>query len=401
MPRYNNERTENMNEESQKSTSNFIVDVSDIPLPDEVTAETSVVEDECKCAFRLAFVGAGQGGSRLVESFWKLGYRRVCCVNTTKQDLAAIKIPEQNKLLMDIGSGGAGKDPAKGKEAATKYREDVYDLMQKSFGSKFDKIIVVACAGGGTGSGSVETLVQIAHDMAKSAKIEIEGGVPAVGVIVSLPKVTEGAKVNANAYKVLDGLFACVGTGKTEGRTISPLIVIDNDRVEKIYPNKPVSQFWDVANKSVTSLLHLFNVIAVHDSDYTTFDKADLEDLLTSGAVCFGANPVKKWDTMADINTSIRDNLRNNILVGGFDVSQSKAAGCVFIASEDVLQKIPQGYLEHGFEMLVRTMRQGGVLHRGIYRGAKPGLVVYTMLGELGRPEERMAEIARAAGIRK
>jgi cell division GTPase FtsZ len=382
---------------------NFIVEVPDIPMPEMAQVSNEIVEDECKGAFRLAFVGSGQGGSRIAEAFWKLGYRRVCCVNTTGQDLAAINIPEANKLVMDIGSGGAGKDPTKGETAAKKYYEDIYDLMRRCFGKKFDRIIVCIGAGGGTGSGSSNILIDIAHDIARSFKVEEESGQPAVGVLVSLPKVSEGAKVNENAYNLLESLFVKVGKGKgkQDNRTISPLIIVDNDRVESIYPNLSVTQFWDVANKSISSLLHLFNSIAIQDSDYTTFDRADLEDILSSGVVSFGACPIRKWDTMTDISFSIRDNLKNNVLVGGFDTASARAAACVFIGHTEVLTKIPQSYLEHGFEMLTRIMRQGGVLHRGIYKGSKAGLVVYTMLGELGRPEERMSEIARIAGNRR
>ena len=376
---------------------NFIVDVPDIPMPEASGVNTEVVEDECKGAFKFAFVGTGQGGSRIAEAFWKLGYRKVCCVNTTGQDLAAINIPVSNKLIMDIGSGGAGKDPLKGTVAAKQYYEDIYDLMRRCFGTKFDRIIVCVGAGGGTGSGSVNTIIDIAHDIARSFKIEEEGGQPKIGVISALPKLSEGAKVNENAHGVLTNLFARTGNGKgkADGRTISPLIIIDNDRVEKIYPNLSVSQFWDVANRSVSSLLHLFNSIAVQDSDYTTFDRADFEDVLSSGVVSFGACPIKKWDAMTDISHAIRDNLQNNVLVGGFDTGQAKAAACVFIGHPDVLTRVPQGHLEHGFEMLTRMMKHGGALHRGIYKGSKAGLVVYSILGELGKPEARMAEIAR------
>jgi len=183
------------------------------------------------------------------------------------------------------------------------------------------------------------------------------------------------------------------------GRTISPLIVLDNNKIEKIYPSLPVARFWDVANKSISSLLHLFNSIATQDSEYTTFDKADLADLLSSGALTFGVCQIKKWDELTDISHAIRDNLKNNVLAGGFDLSKAKAAGCVFIASSDVLEKIPQSHLEHGFEMLSRMMRTGGVLHRGIYQGSKPGLVVYSVIGELGVPEERIEEIRNIARI--
>ena len=381
----------------------MLVDVPDIPMPDAQAVEGEIIDDECAGAFKLAFIGSGQGGSRIAESFYRLGYRRVCCVNTTGQDLAAISIPEENKLVMDIGSGGAGKDMAKGEAASKEYYEDIYDLMRRSFGKKFDRIIICVGAGGGTGGGSVQSLIEIAHDIAKSFRIEDEEGKPAVGVIVSLPKTSEGAKTNENAHHLMTSLLDLVGTGegKVDGRTISPLVIVDNDRIEGIYPNLPVSKFWKVANQSISGLFHLFNNIAVQDSDYTTFDRADLEDLMSAGVVSFGACPLTKWAQTTDISHAIRDNLKNNVLVGGFNTSQAKAAACVFIGSSEVLDEIPQEHLEHGFEMLSRTMRQGGVVHRGIYKGLKPGLVVYSMLGELGSPEERMTEIARTGRIKE
>jgi len=380
----------------------LVVDVPDIPMPMEAD-NSEVVTDECKGAFKMAFVGAGQGGSRLALSFYKLGYRRVCCVNTNRQDLAAIDIPEANKLVMDIGTGGAGKDPAKGEAAAKQYYEDVYDLMRRSFGREFDRIMLCVGAGGGSGGGAAKTLIEIAHDIAQSFKVESEGGKPAVGAIVALPKVAEGGKVNENAYHLLESLFALVGKdkGKMGGRVLSPLIIVDNDRINRIYPNLSVAEFWDVSNRSVSALFHLFNSIATQDSEFTTFDRADFEDILDSGVVSFGACPIKKYNELTDISYAIRDNLKNNVLVGGFDLSQARTAGCIFIGGSDVLDKIPQEHLEHGFEMLARTMRQGGTVHRGIYRGSKPGLVVYSALGELGRPEARMNEIARVGGVKK
>lgn len=388
-------------EEKPVVEDSMLVDVPDIPMPDAKAVEGEVIDDECAGAFRLAFIGTGQGGSRIAEAFYKLGYRRVCCVNTTGQDLVGISIPEENKLIMDVGSGGAGKNMEKGEEASRRYYEDIYDLMRRSFGKKFDRIVVCVGAGGGTGGGSTNTIIEIAHDIAKSFRIEDDDGKPAVGVIASLPKVSEGAKTNENAYHLVNELLGLVGTsdGKMDGRTISPLVIVDNDRIERIYPNLPVAKFWKVANQSISGLLHLFNNIAVQDSDYTTFDRADLEDILGSGVVSFGACPLTKWEQTTDISHAIRDNLKNNVLVGGFDTSQARAAACVFVGSPDVLDEIPQEHLEHGFEMLSRTMRQGGVVHRGIYKGSKPGLVVYSILGELGSPEERMAEIARTARV--
>ena len=379
----------------------FLAGMPDIPMPDEEASDPEVITDEVDVAFKFAFVGVGQGGGRIAESFYKLGYRRVCCINTNTQDLAGVNIPDENKLVMDVGDGGAGKDLAKGAAAAKQYHEDIYDVMRRSFGREFDRIFVCVGAGGGTGSGASDHVIEIAHEIASSMKVEGEGKPPAVGVIVSLPKTTEAGKVNANAHEVLTSLFTRSGTdrGKLGNRTISPLVIIDNDKIDKIYPNLPVAKFWEVANQNISGLFHLFNSIACRDSDYTTFDKADLKDILECGVLTFGACPLKKWDAATDINHAIRDNLRRNVLVGGFDLNQSKAAACVFVANQDVLDVVPQGHLEHGFEMLARIMQPGSTLHRGIYQGPRPGLVVYTILAELSRPEERMAEMARIGGV--
>jgi cell division GTPase FtsZ len=374
----------------------FVIDIPDIPMPEEQLEDKSIITDEVDVAFKMAFVGIGQGGGRIAESFWKLGYRRVCCINTNSQDLSGVTIPEENKLVMDIGHGGAGKDPSKGAKSVSQYHEDIYDLMRRTFGSEFDRIMVCIGAGGGTGSGGGNELIEIAREMADSAKIQEDGSAPAVGVIVSLPKATEGGKVNANAHAVLEGLFQRTETGE---RTISPLVIIDNDKIDKIYPNLPVAKFWQVANQNISSLFHLFNSIACKDSDFTTFDRADLKDVLESGVLTFGACPLKKWDGLTDISQAVRDNLRRNVLVGGFDLGMARVAACVFIGSTDVLNTVPQSHLEHGFEMLSRIMQSGSVVHRGIYKGSKPGLVVYTIMAELGRPEERMNEIARVGGV--
>ena len=97
-----------------------VFEVPDIPLPPEQVEDNKTYKDEFDAAFRFAFIGTGQAGSRLAEAFYKLGYRKVCVINTTSQDLTMIDIPEENKLA--ICEGGAGKDPsaAKAVDAASR-----------------------------------------------------------------------------------------------------------------------------------------------------------------------------------------------------------------------------------------------------------------------------------------
>ena len=368
----------------------------DIPVPDESAVNRDIVTDECTVAKKMAFIGLGQAGSRIAEAFYKLGYKRVCVVNTAPQDLASIDLPEENKLLMVIDEGGAGKHPDVGAKAAARYREDIYDLMRKSFGKEFDRILVCAGTGGGTGGGSWEVVLGIAHEFARTLRIEDETGDTTVGLIATIPMLSEGPAVNANAAEALDKMLPLAGVGRSQSRTVSPLVLVDNERIEVLYRNVPAAKFWGVANKSIASLFHLFNSVAAKDSEYSTFDAADLDDVLGSGVITFGATGISSYKNHGDVAKAIRDNLKGNVLVSNLDVGVAEKAACVFIASQDVLEDIPQAYLEHGYEMLGRLMGGGAAIHRGIYKGGGQGsLRVYTMLGELGVPSERLEQIAK------
>ena len=70
-------------------------------------------------------------------------------------------------------------------------------------------------------------------------------------------------------------------------------------------------------------------------------------------------------------------------------------AGCVIIGSREILESIPNKYLDFGFEQLSRMLGEENTVHRGIYMGNKPMLTVYTAIGGLGKPEERLADIVR------
>ena len=135
-------------EEAEVNT-DFMVDVPDIPLPPEEEEVANIINDEFDAAFNFAIVGVGQGGSRLAETFYNLGYRRVCVINTAPQDLATIKLPDNNKLL--IGGKGAGKNPEKAEAIFRERREDIFDFLKNNFGGNYDRVLVCVGTGGGTG----------------------------------------------------------------------------------------------------------------------------------------------------------------------------------------------------------------------------------------------------------
>jgi cell division GTPase FtsZ len=369
----------------ENTSDNFDVVVPEIPMP-EVSAPQELT-DTFQAGFKFAFIGSGQGGSRLAAAFYKLGYRRVCCINTAEQDLTHIDIPDTNKLC--FGSGGAGKDPSVAAKLMLERKEDVLDHMKKSFGTSFDRIFVCIGAGGGSGSGTAVHLVDTAIELQKSVKCPTEK----VGVIVSLPKISEGKRVNLNAYNTLKDLLHLKSKG-----IISPLLICDNEKIGKMYPSLAVDPFWSTANLSLCSLLHLFNTISVKHSHYSTFDANDLKSVFDSGLITLGATPVPKWSDATDISYAVRSNLKNNLL-SGIDISTGSCAGVVIIGGVSIMSSLPQLSLDHAFDQFNRLLKTGSTVHRGIYRGNKENLVVYTIIGGLGDPKEKLHELKVAADL--
>ena len=364
------------------------ISLPDIPMPEVV--EDKTIQDTFAGAVKFCVIGSGQGGSRIAETFWDIGYKRVCVVNSTTKDLTPIKMPEDRKLVVGNSEDkGAGKDLELGKKYTKQSYEDVLDLMRRSFDTEFDRIMITVGAGGGTGAGSAEVLVDVAHEWAQSCGAEKPDGQTKVGMILALPQRSEGVRPSRNAYVVLEKMLKLQMEGK-----ISPLVVIDNQRIDDVFPNVTVDKFWNVANQSICSLFHLFNLLAAKDSSYTSFDRADYDDILSSGVVSFGATPMKEPKTHTDISAAIRQNLSNNILSSGFELKDATKAGCVFVASKGLLSTIPQAWFNHGFEMLTRMIGEDSVVHRGIYRGAMESLAAYTIIGGLPVPHERLKALA-------
>ena len=362
------------------------VDIPDIPLPSLEEFEETLIEDEFEGAYKFAVVGVGQGGSRLAETFWKLGYRRVAVINTAAQDLKPISIPDSNKLL--IGGSGAGKDRKVAKGIFEEHREDILDFLKKVFTSNFDRVLVCIGAGGGTGAGGGPVVVDICHDLCETFGVEKERKDARVGAVLALPSKSEGSRVKNNAKETAEALIEY-----SMDDTLSPLIILDNERIKHLYPKLSVNKFWTTANTSICSLFHLFNKIAAQDSEYTAFDKADFDTVMSSGIISFGAVPVRpKGDIIeeTDISHAVRDNLKKNILAN-IDVASGKFAACVVIGDKDTLDNTPQESLEHGFEQLTRLLGDGSTVHRGIYHTAKKGLVVYTIIGGIEAPEQLFA----------
>jgi cell division GTPase FtsZ len=357
--------------------------------PNNIEQEVGVV-DQIKGSTRYAWIGAGQCGGRLVKSFYDLGYKKVLAVNTTHQDLDLLDIPKNQKFLMDIGEKGAGKDMERGKEAVQQHQQDILHLTRQTFGTQVDHIMVCFGAGGGTGSGSIVGLIEIAKRYARY--IGLNNPNKNVGVVMTLPTVGEASSplVAENAYKVAWELSQMATSGK-----ISPLIIVDNDKINKMYPGMTVKSFWPSINNTVASLFDIFNKLSALSSQYTAFDPVDYHSIMESGGCAImGLTKVTKFGDKFSLSEAVKKNLEKTLLAGGFDLTSSKVSGCIAVGGRKLMASAKglQDNIDYSFDVLSEITGKA-TIHRGIYEDGRESLRVYTIIGGLSSPTERLEEL--------
>jgi cell division GTPase FtsZ len=348
------------------------------------------VKDRIKGSTRYAWIGTGQCGGRLVKSFYDLGYKKVLAVNTTHHDLDLLDVPEGQKFLMDIGEKGAGKEMERGHAAIQQYQQDILHLVRQTFGSQADHIMVCFGAGGGTGSGSVVGLIEIAKRYARY--VGLPNPDKNVGVLMTLPTVGEASSplIAENAYKVATQLSQMAATGK-----ISPLIIVDNDKINKMYPGMTVKSFWPSINNTVASLFDIFNRLSALSSQYSSFDPVDYHSIMESGGCAImGLTKVTKFNNKFAISEAVKKNLEKTLLAGGFDLSSAKLAGCVVVAGKKIMTNTKglQDNIDYAFDVLSEITGKA-TIHRGIYEDGRDSLRVYTIIGGMNTCTRRLEEL--------
>ena len=129
----------------------------------------------------IKLIGVGGGGCNAVEHMVVSGIEGVefICANTDSQALSKMS----SKTVLHIGQSitkglGAGANPEIGRQAAMEDRDRIQDLIEGT-----DMLFITAGMGGGTGTGSIPVVAQIAREL----------GVLTVAVVTK-PFPFEGAK---------------------------------------------------------------------------------------------------------------------------------------------------------------------------------------------------------------
>ena len=209
---------------------------------------------------------------------------------------------------------------------------------------------------------------------------------------MTLPTIGEASspRVAQNAYDVATEL----GTMAAE-KQFSPLIMIDNEKISKMYPGMTVKAFWPSINDTVSSLFDVFNRLNALPTRYTTFDPVDYHSILRAGGCAImGLTKVNEYKDKFALSEAVKRNLGKTLLAGGFDLSTAEVAGCIMVGGKKMMANVPglQDNINFAFDVL-GDITGNATIHRGIYEDPKEMLRVYTMIGGLDFPARRIEEL--------
>jgi cell division GTPase FtsZ len=331
----------------------------------------------------LGVLGTGQGGSRLAEAMFNLGYDAVVC-NTASQDLRFINLPDSNKLLLEYGVGGASKELEIGRAAAEQHRDAISELIANKL-SKSQVNVLCLSLGGGSGAGSCETMVDLL----------VETGKPLV-VITVMPMESDDGQTKSNALETLAKLATFAKSKK-----ISNLVVVDNAKLEAIYHDVNQMDFYGVANKAIVETLDAFNSFSAMPSAIKALDPMEFSKILIDGEglSVYGELTVDNYEEDTAIAEAVVNNLDGNLLASGFDLKQTKYAGFIVAANKDVWAKIPASSVNYAVAMVNDFCGNPKGVFKGIYTtdSTENVVKVYSFFSGLGLPESRITQLKKDA----
>lgn len=210
---------------------------------------------------KIKVVGSGGGGNNTINRITEIGIvgAETIAMNTDAQDLLYTSADKKIILGKDITRGlGAGSIPKIGNDAA---RESEHEIKESLAGS--DMVFITCGMGGGTGTGSVPVVAEIARKL----------GALTVGV-VTMPFDMEGRRRVENANEGLSQLEKNVDT----------LIVIPNDKLLELAPDLPLHTAFKIADEILTNAVKGIAEL-VTKAGLVNLDFADIKAVMGNGGV--------------------------------------------------------------------------------------------------------------------
>lgn len=216
------------------------------PTDDERFAEKAIIK----------VIGVGGGGGNAVNYMYKqqIPLVRYVVLNTDKQALGTMEVPEKIILGYDITQGqGAGNNPEIGKQCA----EASVDDIKKLFDNDTEMVFITAGMGGGTGTGAAPIVARLAK----------EAGMLTIG-IVTVPFQFESEQ------KILTALEGA----KEMQKYVDALLVINNENLTTLYPDLSLFNCFEKADDTLANAARSISEIISEKC----FINVDFQDVKTT-----------------------------------------------------------------------------------------------------------------------
>ncbi len=248
---------------------------------------------------RIRVIGCGGAGNNTINRISEVGIKGIetIAVNTDAQDLLYTSADRKVLIGRELTHGlGAGANPKIGEESA---KESELDLKKALEGA--DMVFLTCGLGGGTGTGSVPYIANMAKRM----------GVLSVA-IVTMPFTMEGSHRFENAM---------IGLEKLE-QSINTLIVIPNEKLLELAPHLPLQTAFKVADEILTNAVKGIAEL-VTKAGLVNLDFADVKAIMAEGGVALIGMGESDAENRAD--ESVQKALDNPLI----DVDVSNATGAL------------------------------------------------------------------------
>ena len=243
----------------------------------------------------IKVVGVGGGGGNAVNHMYREGIHDVSFVlcNTDMQALNDSPVPM--KLQLGKEGLGAGNKPEKARQAAEESINDIKSML--SDGTKMT--FITAGMGGGTGTGAAPVIARVSKEL----------DILTVG-IVTIPFRFEGKK---KINQALDGVDEMA-------KHVDALLVINNERLRKIYPELTVLDAFGKADDTLSvAAKSIAEIITNHG--LINLDFNDVKTVLKDGGVAIMSTGYGEGE--GRVKLAIQDAL-NSPLLNDNDIFNSK-----------------------------------------------------------------------------
>lgn len=225
----------------------------------EIDAELEKILAKQKATIKV--IGCGGGGNNTINRVTEVGIEgaETIALNTDAQDLLYTNADKKILIGKELTKGlGAGSMPRIGEEAA---RETEHEIKEKLEGA--DMVFITCGLGGGTGTGSVPVVAEIAK---KVGALTV--------AIVTMPFAMEGKRRYENAL---------IGLEKLEEQ-VDTLIVIPNEKLLELAPDLPLHTAFKVADEILTNAVKGIAEL-VTKAGLVNLDFADIRTVMGNGGV--------------------------------------------------------------------------------------------------------------------